>query len=153
MRQIQPCRPANQNHVITLTRGVDIRSTRQQAEAGSLTKPAPQTVARDGSPQPPADGDTDSPIAIRVRKCKRDETAIGQYTTAPHHSVEVPAALEAEALLHDPAPAPLARSEASAAPSALVLNNAPATRRIHAPKEAVDTPPVTLLGLVRALDG
>jgi len=111
-------------------------------------------VASDRSPEPPADGYTDSPVAIGVWERKCDQTAIGEYTTARHHPVEVSSALEAEALLHDPAHlTPLERCKPCAALSAPVLNDAPATRRIHAPEEAVDTPPITFFGLVRALDG
>jgi len=40
-----------------------------------------------------------------------------------------------------------------AAFAALVLKDPPAPRRMHTPKKAVDAPPITLLGLVRALDG
>jgi len=39
-----------------------------------------------------------------------------------------------------------------AAFAALVLEDPAATRRVHPPKKAVDAPPITLLGLVRALD-
>jgi hypothetical protein len=93
-------------------------------------------------------------VAVGIGNREGDQAASRKDAPARHHTLEVASALEAEALLHDPAPGrpPLLGRKPGAALSAPVLNDTPATRRIHPPEEAVDTPPVAFLGLVRALD-
>jgi len=164
MRHLEASRPAYQHHVISLSRSDHVRILRQQIYACSLAEPAPEAIARSGSTQLPADGYSDPPTAIRVGKCKRNQRAPGEDAAAAHNAVKVLSSLQAEALLHGSGGEPsgvrrkadvscLPRRELTAALAALVLEDPATTRRMHPPKKAVNATPVTLLGLVRALDG
>ena len=164
MRHLEARRPAYQHHVISLSRWTRIRILRQQIYACGLAEPAPEAVAQSGPAQLPADGYSDPPTAIRVGKCKRNQRAPREDAPAAHNAVKVLSSLEAEALLHGSGGETsgvrlkadvscLPRRELTAALPALVLEDPPTTRRMHPPKKAVDATPITLLGLVRALDG
>lgn len=154
MRQLEAGGTADQHHVESLTRGGRIRILRQHVEARRLTQTAAQAVARSGALQLTADGHAHPPAAIGIGYRECDHSATGKHSPTAQHAVEVSASLEAKAPLHSPGQLPpLAGVEPAAAPSAPVLQNPPASRRIHAPEEAVDATPVTLFRLVRAFDG
>jgi len=164
MRHLQASRPAYQHHVISLSRWGRIRILRQQIYTCSLAEPATEAVARSGSTQLPADCYSDPPTAIRVGKCKCNQRATGEDAPATHHAIKVLSSLEAEALFHGSGGKTsgvrpkadvscLPGRELTAASAALVLEDPATTRRMHPPKKAVDATPITLLGLVRALDG
>ena len=151
-RQVKGRRAGDQDHVISYSHSLKRRIRPQQPSARCFPKPSTRAVAVDRSLHVPADRHSDAAICSIDWNRERDQGSPGVDALPTNRLLKVRLAAEAEALLHAKLPRAL-RSEAVAALAPAVLHHPGAASRCHAAKEAVHATAVSLLGLIRSLDG